>query len=395
METENELSDRRSFLQVAGVGIAGVTASALTLSGYSLFRDDTSGQTTNEPGPDALAYADVSPDISWQMTTSWPENLTNLHAAATDFARLVAELTEGRFKITVHPSNAIAGALETLSAMEDGVADISHSSGHLYSDADPIFGFLASMPFGLSQRQQNAWLYQKGGLEALNKLTAQRSDTIAFPCGGAGCQMGGWFTDSIYTNEDIEQLQMHLPGLAGQVLERLGGTRLSIPPDELLLAVQTRTLGAAAFGGPSDDSTLGLNQIPGELRYYHPGWWGAGDTYEIRLPVSKWESLPPHYRRAVEVAAQAVHVETTARYDVDNAVAIAQIREVATISRFTASVLTLFDRESTALLDEISSSDADFTSILEGWRDFRKQAVTWHSLAENEMHQHQRSVLGD
>ena len=53
-------------------------------------------------------------------------------------------------------------------------------------------GFGTALPFGLTTRQQNAWMYHGGGIDTLNAFFKDYG-VIAFPAGNTGAQMGGWF----------------------------------------------------------------------------------------------------------------------------------------------------------------------------------------------------------
>ena len=77
---------------------------------------------------------------------------------------------------------------------------------------------------------------------------------------------------------------MRIPGLAGQVLENLGGEQVTLAGGEILQAIQTGAIDGAEFVGPTDDLILGLDQFEGDLYYYHPGWWEPGTALEFRSP---------------------------------------------------------------------------------------------------------------
>ena len=57
-------------------------------------------------------------------------------------------------------------------------------------------GFGTALPFGLTTRQQNAWMYHGGGIDTLNAFFKDYG-VIAFPAGNTGAQMGGWFRNPV------------------------------------------------------------------------------------------------------------------------------------------------------------------------------------------------------
>ena len=109
------------------------------------------------------------------------------------FAEEVGRLTGGKFVITPAPSGELVPGTEVLQNVESGAYPIGHTASYYYIGLAPWTAFGTAVPFGLNARQQNAWLYEGGGLEMLQGLYADNFGVIQFPAGNTGCQMGGWF----------------------------------------------------------------------------------------------------------------------------------------------------------------------------------------------------------
>ncbi len=387
---------RRSFLKKAGVGVAGFAASTAILAACSGDSDDDSsggggGDDGDGDGGDADSSAEGDetieltqdlPEIEWDMATSWPTGLVTLFGSAQLFADQVSRLTGGRFRITPRPAGEIVGGLEVLPAVRDQGVQSGHTASYYYTGLSPVQQFGTAVPFGLNQRQQNAWLYQGGGTELLNEFYAETHGIISFPAGGTGCQMGGWFSKEINTVADIQGLTMRIPGIAGQVLTNLGGEQVSIAGGEILQSIQTGAIDAAEFVGPTDDLILGLNEFEGQLFYYHPGWWEPGTALEVQFPLDLWNDLPEEYKAAVENAAAHANMQTMATYDVLNPRDLQEIKGFAEIREFSPEIMAAFKEETENVLDGIAADDARFAEILGPWREFRDGIAEWHGLAE-------------
>ncbi len=394
-ETDESTIGRRSFLTKAGVGVAGFAASSAVLAACSTTDvaddaapDDEQSTDGDEGGDESTGEETVTeiqgdgPEIEWNMATSWPTSLVTLFGAAETFAAEVSRLTGGRFKISAKPAGEIVGGTEVLPAVRDGGAEAGHTASYYYVGLSPVQQFGTAVPFGLTQRQQNAWLYEGGGLEVLNEFYAEEHGIIAFPCGSTGCQMGGWFSKEINTVADLQGLKMRIPGLAGTVLNNLGGEQVSMPGGEILTSIQTGAIDAAEFVGPTDDLILGLDELGSDLFYYHPGWWEPGTAVEIQMPLSLWNDLPAQYQAAVENAAAHTNTRTMAKYDVLNQVDLQKIKGFAEIREFSPELMEAFKTESESVLDGIAAEDPKFAAILGPWREFRDGVVEWHGLAE-------------
>ncbi|MDE0606453.1 MAG: hypothetical protein OXH78_04775 [Acidimicrobiaceae bacterium] len=384
---------RRGFVKGA-VGVAGFAATAAVLAACAeneVLPPDGSGAEPHTP-TGAAGIPPSGPQINWDMATSWPESLVTLYGAAQFFADKVSELTGGAFKITPKPAGEPIGALEVLPAVRDLEVDMGHSAAYYHVDLSPVQQFGTTVPFGLTQRQQNAWLYQAGGLKMLNDFYANEHGIITFPAGNTGCQMGGWFTKEVETVADLAGLRMRIPGIAGQVLENLGGIQVALGAGEIHEAIHRGEIDSAEFVGPTDDLILGLDEFDGQLYYYHPGWWEPGTTLEVQIPLERWHELPPHYQSVVEIAAMAANIHTVAHYDYRNQTDLKHIQQFAIVREFSPELMRAFKAETENVLNGLALEDPQFREIFEPWRSFRDSISEWHGLAERSFLSQQSTI---
>ena len=64
---------------------------------------------------------------------------------------------------------------------------------------------------------------------------------MALLAGNTGCQMGGWFRKEIKTVDDLKGLKMRIGGLAGTVLQKLGGVPQQIAGGDIYPALEKGT----------------------------------------------------------------------------------------------------------------------------------------------------------
>ncbi len=391
--------NRRGFLGKAGLGVAGFAASASIMAACSSGSDNagdgssSDGDAGGDGAADGAADGETVdlvqdsdlPEIEWEMATSWPLSLDTIFGGAVIFADTLSELTAGRFKVNARAAGELAGGLEVLDAVISGGADAGHTASYYYVGKNPANQFGTAVPFGLTSRQQNAWLYEGGGEQLLNDFYAEEYGIIAFAAGNTGCQMGGWFGKEINTVADLNGLTMRIPGIAGQVLNNLGGEQISIPGGEIITSIETGAIDAAEWVGPYDDVTLGLDQLGSDVFYYYPGWWEPGPALDVQFPLEKWNDLPEVYQAAVKAAAKAANIGMMARYDNLNPQSIKQIQAAGvTVLPFSEEIMNSFQEETENVLDATAAANPDFASILGPWRTYRDDIQAWHSLAETE-----------
>jgi TRAP-type mannitol/chloroaromatic compound transport system substrate-binding protein len=366
-------NSRRDFLKT--VGAAGA---ALGLAGCTT----ATTQPANQDQLTAEIQQDSAlPEFTWDMATSWPTSLDTIFGGAQIFAERLAALTGGRFRVNPRAAGEIAPGLEVLNVVSEGAVPIGHTASYYYVGRSPVTAFGTSLPFGLNAQQQNAWLYDGGGLALLQQVYAEKFNVIQFPAGNTGVQMGGWFRREIDTVADLQGLKMRIPGLGAAVMARLGVNTQTIPGGEIFQALQTGTIDAAEWVGPYDDQKLGLNEAA--QFYYFPGWWEPGPTLEVEINLDQWNSLPDLYKEAVKSAAVEANMGMLSRYDARNGAALQALVDAGVQLRpYSDEILTAAEEAAFALYEETAAADADYKAVYDQWLPFRNSVQAWNDYNE-------------
>ncbi len=111
----------------------------------------------------AFAQLEDLPNVRWRMVASWPISLDTIYGGAKLVAKRVSELTGGRFQIRVYAGGEIVGGTQVLDAVQVGTVEMGHTASYYYIGKNPTLAFDTTLPFGLSDRQQNAWQYYGSG----------------------------------------------------------------------------------------------------------------------------------------------------------------------------------------------------------------------------------------
>lgn len=358
--------------------IKSISQSAIAATGVAIVGGCQTAQnqaTNSQPETSNL------PTINWQMATSWPISLDTIFGGAQVLAERVKSLTNGKFIIEPRAAGEIAPGLEVLNVVSQGAVQSGHSAGYYYIGKSPALAFGTSVPFGLTAQQQNAWLYEGGGLAKLQEIYAAKFNVIQFPAGNTGVQMGGWFRKEVKTLNDLKGLKMRIPGLGGQVMAKLGVTVQNLPGGEIFQALQTGAIDAAEWVGPYDDEKLGLNKVA--KYYYYPGWWEPGPTLEVQINLDEWKKLPPQYQAAIQTAAYESNATMLARYDTRNNEALERLLKAGVEVRpYSQEILEAAEKAAFALYDEFAAKDADFKAVYDQWKPFRDRIYAWSNLSE-------------
>jgi TRAP-type mannitol/chloroaromatic compound transport system substrate-binding protein len=318
---------------------------------------------------------------SWKMVTTWPANFPGLGTGANTLAGYLEELSGGRLEVRVYAAGELVPALEVFDAVSSGAAELGHSGPYYWRGKSEAVQFFTTIPFGMNALETNAWLYYGGGMELWQEVY-RPFGLEPFAAGGSGVQMGGWFNRPIDSIEDLRGLKMRLPGLAGEVLARAGGTPVTLPGAELFTALQTGSIDATEWVGPYNDVAFGLHQAA--RYYYYPGWHEPGSVMECMVNLDAFNNLPPDLQGIVRVACQAANLDMLSEFNARNAAALQQIvaDENVEIRAFPDDVLRGLKMLTIEVLNELAARDPQAARIWDSYRSFQESSRAWQKISE-------------
>lgn len=356
--------ERRSFIKKATIGaVAGTTLAACG--------------NASEGGSGAPAVQ--TPTIRWRLASSFSRSLNTIFGAADVLADRVSALTDGKFTIRTYPGGEIVPAFEVLESVQKGTIQMGHSASYYFIGKTPTLAFDCTVPFGLTARQFNAWVYHGGGLDLLREMFAD-FNIINFPGGNTGTQMGGWFNREINSLQDLRGLRMRIPGMGGRVMDQLGVTVQQIPGGEIYPSLERGAIDAAEWVGPYDDEKLGFHKVVSH--YYYPGWWEPGPNLSFYVNKDAWDKLPAGYQQALEVAAAEANLLMLARYDAQNPAALQRlVGEGVQLHPFPDDVMQAA-RDMTRELLASESSVPGYQKIYDAYQKWQTDSDQWFGTAE-------------
>ena len=225
--------------------------------------------------------------------------------SATDLAKRIEAMSNGRLKIPVYGAGELIPALEGFDAVRAGTVEMNHANSYFWTGKTFAAQYFTAVPFGLNFQGMNGWLYDGGGIELWNEVYAPFG-MVAFPCGNTGVQMTGWFKKEIKSVADFKGLKMRIPGLAGKVYATLGVDVKLLPGGEIFPALERGVIDAAEFVGPYQDRRLGLHKAA--KYYYTTGWHETATVSELLINKAAWDKLPKDLQAIVENACAACNV---------------------------------------------------------------------------------------
>jgi TRAP-type mannitol/chloroaromatic compound transport system substrate-binding protein len=359
------MTDRRRFLAKAGGAVAAAAAAAVN-------------------APNVIAQ----PKVQWRMSTAWAPANDILQGAALRLAKVVDEMSGGRFRIEVFPGGQIMPPFECFDAASQGKIEAFMGSGQYWIDREPAIEWFTTIPFGMNPEGMAAWYYQGDGLKLMEEAYAPYN-LLPRPAMGNAPQMGGWFRKKITTIGDYKGLKMRIPNLGGKVIARAGATAVVTPLAEVYAALERGVIDAAEVIGPHDDMKMGLHKTA--RYYYYPGWHEPGTMLDFGFNKKAYEALPADLRRMLDHAAEVVQVYGLTDYHVKNAIALerlkAEFKGKVEVLQLPVPALRDLRKLATEVIREESEKTPMARKVHASFTKFQAMLGPWDHVAEGAYHQ--------
>jgi TRAP-type mannitol/chloroaromatic compound transport system substrate-binding protein len=361
------ISERRRFIAKAGGIVAAATAAAIV------------------DAPNVIAQ----PKIQWRMSTTWTPALDHLQGVAQQLAKVVEEMSGGRFRIEVFPGGQIMQPLECFDAVSKGTIEAFMGTAYYWTAKEPAVEWFSTVPFGMNPEGMAAWYYQGDGLKLCEEAHAA-FNLVPRPATAAAPQMAGWFRKKMTTIGDYKGLKMRIgTGQGGKVYVRAGGTAVLTPGAEIYAALERGVIDAAEWVGPHDDMKLGLHKTA--RYYYYPGWHEPGTMTEFGFNKKAYEALPVDLQRTLDHAAAAVQVYGLTEYHAKNAIALERLKTEfkgkVEVLQLPAPVL----RDLRKLAADVAREESERTPMARkvhaSFAKFQALVGPWDHVAEGAYHQ--------
>jgi TRAP-type mannitol/chloroaromatic compound transport system substrate-binding protein len=277
------------------------------------------GATTAVNAPNVIAQ----PRFQWRMPTFWSPANDILIGNAQKFAKMVEEMSAGRFKIQVFAAGELMPAPGVFDACSQGTVEMYNAAAYYWPGKEPAVQWFTAMPFGLNPQGTYAWYYFGDGLKLWEETYAP-FNLVPRPSASTGPQMMGWFKKKINSTADLRGLKMRIPGLGGKVYAKYGTSVVLLPPGEIYTALERGVIDATEWVGPHDDMKMGFQQAA--RYYYYPGWHEPGTTGEFVFNKKAYDGLPVEFRRMLDYTTQALNTVEFMEYFYRNSVGLHKLK---------------------------------------------------------------------
>jgi len=360
------INDRRRFIAKAG-GVMAAAAAAIV------------------DAPNVIAQ----PKAQWRMSTAYPPVLDQLNGAAQRLAKVVEEMSGGRFRIEVFPGGQIMQPFECFDATSQGKIEAYMGVGSYWVAKEPAIEWFQTVPFGMNPEGMAAWYNQGDGLK-LWEETYATFNLVPRQGPAFAPQMAGWFRKKMNTIGDFKGLKMRIgAGLGNKVVVKAGGTAVLTPAAAIFAALERGVIDASEWVGPHDDMKLGLHNTA--RYYYFPGWHEPGTVSEFSFNKKAYEALPVDLRRTLDHAVAAVQVYGLTDFHAKNAIALERLKtefkSKVELLQLPTPVLRDLKKLSAEVVREQSEKTPVARKVHASFTKFQALVGPWDHVAEGAYHQ--------
>src|SRR5262245_45524473 len=263
--------DRRRFLLTSLAGALGAPLAAGAQQARKVWQI---GYLAAGNRSENLTYLNSFRQGLRDLGYTWTPALDTLQGAAERLAKVVEEMSGGRFRIEVFPGGQIMPPLDCFEGASRGTIEAFMGVPSYWATKEPALSWFYTVPFGMNPEGTAAWYYQGDGLRLMEESYAA-FNIVPRPGPAAAPQMAGWFRKKMSAIGDYKGLKMRIGTVfGGKVYVKAGGTAVLTPGADIYAALERGVIDACEWVGPHDDMKLGLHKTA--RYYYYPGWQEPG-----------------------------------------------------------------------------------------------------------------------
>lgn len=326
----------------------------------------------------SISTAFSQDSVQWDLAVTVPSSVPVVGEAPKQFAKIIEQISDSRFKIKVHEPGALVPPAGIFDAVSTGALDAGYAPSGLWAGKIKAASLFSAVPFGPSVSEYLGWIDHGDGQEIWQEIIGRHNIHSIF-CDVTPPEASGWFQEEIVSVDDLKGLKMRFFGLGALVMQKLGvSTQLLSAPD-IFPALERGVIDATEFSMPAVDLALGFHQLA--KHYYFPGWHQQYTLVSLMIHKDRWEVLSDVHRAQLEVACGDRIRRSLAEGEAIQAQALRELQAKGVIfHRWPDEILAALKSAWAEVADEQSAQDADFQRAWESLQAFRQDYSIWKDL---------------
>ena len=272
-----------------------------------------------------LAIAAPAAAEEYNANHFFAERHSMVRGPYVDFAKRVAERTNGEVTFRVFSAGSLLPPASSLQGVRDGVAQVSYHAG-TYTPAElPIANLIGNMAFYNTDPMVMAFASTEFGLTNPAALAEWADNGVVFGGGYSTSQYFMMCNTDVETLADVKGKRMRMAGGAwSRFAEFVGAVPVSIPSSEMYTGLDTGSLDCAVAAADALDS-FSLKDVVTSMNTLAIGNYYAG--FEWGYNAGFWQGLTAEQRRVLFDEMAYELSQHRVAFDADVATAVASAKE--------------------------------------------------------------------
>lgn len=303
---------------------------------------------------------------SWTMTTTWPSSL-ELIEFDRHFVDLANKLTAGELAIELFEGGSLVPAGEVFGAVQAGTVQAGADWPGYWAGRDAAFTPLGTTPSLFNAVDYVNWIQEWGGRNFYDQTYGEYG-MVYLPYGVTNNESGFHTNKSMTTLADLDGMRLRVSGNEqGRILERLGGSQVSMAGGEVYQALERGVIDGGEFSTPNVDWSAGFQQVT--THWSTPGWHQSASVFGVAINQASWDALSSETQEKLRIAADATMLWSLAFTEKRATEAYADWNEAVTVERYTDEALSEVQSIANEVIVEVScespSAGAVYLSMVE------------------------------
>ncbi len=263
----------------------------------------TAGLTAAAAAPAMLAapYVKAQAPIRWRLQTyAGPALAEHVIKPAIDSFNKIAE---GQMEIELYTADQLVPTGELFRAMQAGTIDAVQSDDDSMNSPVDIKVFGGYFPFASRYSLDVPTLFHQYGL---NEIWDEAYSEV----GVKWLSAGAWDPCNFATNkplrslEDLKGLRVFTFPTAGQFLTRFGVVPVTLPYEDVQVAMQTGEIDGVAWSGITEDYTVGWADV---TKYFLTNNISGAWCGSFFANAERWNEVPDNLKELFKLAMDSSH----------------------------------------------------------------------------------------
>ena len=277
------MTNRRDFLKTAAIATAGAGAGAVSLSA-------------------PYVHAATNKKIKWRLQTyAGPALAEHVIKPSIDAFNKVAN---GEMEIELYFADQLVPTGELFRAMQRGTIDAVQSDDDSIAAPVDISVFGGYFPFATRYSLDVPVLFNQYGLKEIWEEAYGEVEGVTWLSAGAWDPCHFATVEPINKLDDLKGKRVFTFPTAGKFLSRFGVVPVTLPWEDIEVAVQTGELDGIAWSGITEDYTVGWADVTNYfLTNNISGAW-CGSYF---ANSERWDELPEHLKTLFNLCMDSSH----------------------------------------------------------------------------------------